>query len=140
MQFLNILDISPQACYAQLEADQNAKIIDVRTKEELHFVGIPVFSYNKNNFHHIELLRLPDMSLNTDFSRMLQEAVKDFTCKLFFLCRSGHRSERAAMIAKDIGFTDVYNISNGFEGDLDITNQRGKLNGWKAKGLPWKQS
>ena len=32
-----------------------------------------------------------------------------------------------------------YNIISGFEGDLNDLNQRGKVNGWKAEALPWRQ-
>ena len=35
--------------------------------------------------------------------------------------------------------SEVANISYGFEGDLNLEGQRGKINGWKAEGLPWSQ-
>ena len=38
------------------------------------------------------------------------------------------------------GFSQAYNIMGGFEGDLDAERHRGKATGWKAAGLPWKQS
>jgi hypothetical protein len=38
------------------------------------------------------------------------------------------------------GFTHAYNIAGGFEGDMDQERHRGNRNGWKASGLPWKQS
>jgi len=57
-----------------------------------------------------------------------------------FICRSGARSNQAAMIASQADFTDCYNILEGFEGDKDENGHRGKDSGWKAAGLPWVQS
>jgi hypothetical protein len=33
----------------------------------------------------------------------------------------------------------VFNVLEGFEGDLDDNYQRGRLNGWRTHGLPWVQ-
>ena len=59
---------------------------------------------------------------------------------VLFICRSGSRSNQAAIMASQTGFTDCYNILEGFEGDRDENGQRGKISGWKAAGLPWVQS
>jgi rhodanese-related sulfurtransferase len=37
------------------------------------------------------------------------------------------------------GFTRAFNVSGGFEGNLDGEGHRGGVNGWKASGLPWRQ-
>jgi rhodanese-related sulfurtransferase len=57
-----------------------------------------------------------------------------------FLCRSGVRSRAAAIAMTRAGFSRAYNIAGGFEGDLDGERHRGAANGWKAAGLPWKQT
>ena len=62
---------------------------------------------------------------------------KDTT--LLFLCRSGARSKAAAIAMTDLGFTRAYNVSEGFEGNLDGNGHRGVAEGWKAAGLPWQQ-
>ncbi|MFN3629666.1 MAG: rhodanese-like domain-containing protein, partial [Casimicrobiaceae bacterium] len=37
------------------------------------------------------------------------------------------------------GFTQVYNVLHGFEGELDEHMHRGRKNGWRHDGLPWQQ-
>jgi len=58
--------------------------------------------------------------------------------KLVLLCRSGVRSVAAAQRATELG-VQAYNILEGFEGDPDANAQRGKLGGWRHRGLPWQQ-
>jgi len=55
------------------------------------------------------------------------------------LCRSGKRSALAAAAATQAGFASVFNVSEGFEGELDAQNQRGHQDGWRFHGLPWVQ-
>ena len=55
------------------------------------------------------------------------------------LCRSGKRSALAAEAATKAGAPFVFNVLEGFEGDLDENYQRGRLNGWRTHGLPWVQ-
>jgi rhodanese-related sulfurtransferase len=56
------------------------------------------------------------------------------------LCRSGARSRAAAIAMTRAGLERAYNVAGGFEGELDENRHRGLRNGWKAAGLPWKQS
>ena len=56
-----------------------------------------------------------------------------------FLCRRGKRSAAAASAAAKAGWTGVFNIREGFEGDLDARQQRGSLGGWRYRGHPWVQ-
>ena len=56
-----------------------------------------------------------------------------------FLCRSGNRSIGAAEAATEAGIAPSYNVLDGFEGNLDEHRHRGGT-GWKAVGLPWRQS
>ena len=58
---------------------------------------------------------------------------------LVLLCRSGKRSAAAAEAATKAGFSQVFNVLEGFEGDLDAQQQRGEQGGWKLWGLPWVQ-
>ncbi|MCW0183084.1 MAG: rhodanese-like domain-containing protein, partial [Zavarzinia sp.] len=59
---------------------------------------------------------------------------------VLFLCRSGARSRSAAIMATAAGIAPAYNIIAGFEGDLDGDGHRGASGGWKAEGLPWRQT
>ena len=56
-----------------------------------------------------------------------------------FVCRSGGRSHFAAIVATQAGYTDCYNVLEGFEGDKDTDEHRNSKNGWRKAGLPWKQ-
>ena len=55
------------------------------------------------------------------------------------ICRSGKRSVEAAAALEAAGFSAVYNVLHGFEGDMNADRQRGKSNGWRFDGLPWEQ-
>ncbi|MNY71487.1 molybdopterin biosynthesis protein MoeB [compost metagenome] len=75
---------------------------------------------------------------NAAFVEQLQQQVgKDKT--VLFICRSGARSDEAARLAAEAGYAEVYNILEGFEGDRDAEQHRGRVNGWKAHGLQWIQ-
>lgn len=110
-----------------------AKLIDVRTRAEWEYVG-----------------RVPDSTLiewraygaqdpNPDFIAQLR-AVAGPTDVVMFLCRSGVRSHNAGQKAAAAGFTSALNILEGFEGDLDADQRRGRVGGWRAAGLSWVQS
>ena len=59
--------------------------------------------------------------------------------KIVLLCRSGVRSVAAAQRATTLGI-EAFNILEGFEGDPDAHAHRGKLGGWRMRGLPWRQN
>ena len=52
------------------------------------------------------------------------------------ICRSGDRSSRGANRLAEEGYTRVYTVTDGFEGDLSPEGRR-TVNGWKNVGLPW---
>ena len=109
-----------------------ALIVDVRTAEELHFVGrVP-------DALHVPWATGLAMTANANFVAEL-EAVADKRMPVLFLCRSAKRSHAAAEAAARAGFRHAMNILEGFEGDLDGEKQRGKLGGWRIAGLPWLQ-
>jgi rhodanese-related sulfurtransferase len=84
------------------------------------------------------------MALNPAFvaevAAEVRQAGADENTPLLFLCRSGARSRAAALAMTRAGFGKSYNVAGGFEGDPDETQHRGRRNGWKAEGLPWRQS
>ena len=55
------------------------------------------------------------------------------------ICRSGHRSLDAGIALEKAGFSDVYNVQDGFEGPIDDDHHRGTISGWRKDGLPWEQ-
>lgn len=121
-----------EAHQLMLEAP-SAKLVDVRAHAELDLIGtIPGSA-------HIEIMSYPGWHPNPHFITNLKQQV-DPEALVMFICRTGARSHKAAIAAMEVGFTNCYNVIQGFEGDKDpATNQRGALNGWKAAALPWQQ-
>ncbi|MBL8489724.1 MAG: rhodanese-like domain-containing protein [Rhodocyclaceae bacterium] len=125
--------LTPAEAWELAQATPRAKLVDVRTRAELDWVGrIP-------GAIEIEWLRYPGNVLNAHFMAELRHAV-DPESLLMFICRSGHRSHHAAKAATEGGFADCYNVLEGFEGDKDAGGQRNKVGGWRHAGLPWQQS
>ena len=87
----------------------------------------------------IEWLTYPGMQQNPNFMAALEQQV-DKEALVMFLCRGAHRSHIVATVATQAGYSDCYNVLEGFEGTRNSSNQRNALNGWRRKGLPWEQS
>jgi len=109
-----------------------AHLVDVRAAEERKFVGhVP-------NTLHVAWQVGPALIKNPRFLRELENKLpKDAV--ILLLCRSGKRSAAAAATATAAGFKHVFNVREGFEGDLDDRQQRGANGGWRQRGLPWVQ-
>ncbi len=137
-------DVSANEAWKMLAADPKAQLIDVRTNPEWTFVGIPDLSGIGRKAHLIEWQVYPSMTANPQFvattAAALAEAAAGSDTPIFFLCRSGARSRSAAMAMTHAGYSQAYNIAGGFEGDLNEDRHRGKKSGWKACGLPWRQT
>ncbi len=122
--------LTPQEAYEILQKTPHAKLIDVRTTAELELVGkIPGAT-------HIEWAFYPGMVANPDFAAHLEMQV-DKEALVIFMCRTGGRSHNAAATAAKLGFTEAYNMLEGFEGEANEKKQRTLINGWKKAGLPW---
>lgn len=123
--------VAPRDAWAMFQAGE-AVLVDVRTAEERKFVGhVP-------ETKHVAWMTGLSLSRNPRFTRELEaKAGKDEA--ILLLCRSGKRSAAAAEAATKAGFTNVFNILEGFEGDLDEQQRRGAFNGWRHAGLPWVQ-
>jgi rhodanese-related sulfurtransferase len=125
--------VTPQEAYELMRDAPGTKIVDVRTRAEIDWVGkVP-------GAVEIEWLNYPGMKPNPNFMAALEQQV-DKEALVLFLCRSAQRSHFAAAVATQAGYIACYNILEGFEGDKDASNQRGKRNGWRLAGLPWEQS
>jgi rhodanese-related sulfurtransferase len=133
-------DISAAEAWDRLAADPRAQLVDVRTVAEWNFVGLPDLSSLGRRAHCIEWQQFPGGTRNPDF---VAEAAKMLTAKeapVMLLCRSGSRSRAAAIALTGAGFSQAFNIGDGFEGEVDEEGHRGNRNGWKAANLPWQQS
>lgn len=132
-------DITSAETWQRLDSDPRAVLVDVRTQAEWKFVGVPDLSTLGREVVFVEWNAL-DGTHNERFVDDLQSAgVIPGDRPVFFLCRSGNRSVGAAEAATAAGIAPSYNVSDGFEGDLDENGHRGNT-GWRAAGLPWTQS
>jgi rhodanese-related sulfurtransferase len=123
--------VPPQLAWELFSTGQ-AVLIDVRTTEERKFVGHVPGSV------HVAWASGTAMTRNPRFVRELEaKAPKDAIVLL--LCRSGKRSDLAAEAAAKAGFTRVFNVLEGFEGEIDEQQHRGGLGGWRSHQLPWVQ-
>lgn len=123
----------PDEAYQIMQSAPGAVLVDVRTRAELDWVGyIP-------DAASVEWATYPDMKNNPHFIAQLKQQV-DKEALLMFICRSGVRSHNAAIVATQAGYSDCYNVLEGFEGDKDESGHRNVLNGWRVRELPWEQT
>ena len=137
-------DIDVEQAWAMLRDKVPATLVDVRSKAEWSYVGVPDLSSLKKDAVLIEWQIFPGMAANPDFLATLKKALAERGVRpedpVLFVCRSGVRSRAAAIALTSEGYKVCYNVAGGFEGDLDQERHRGRRGGWKAKNLPWVQS
>ncbi|SCZ67069.1 rhodanese-like domain-containing protein [Thiohalomonas denitrificans] len=134
--------LTPRESFELLQKNPRAVLIDVRSNMEFLFVGHP------RGAVHIPWIDEPDWDVNPKFVRQIRELMLGGVicddevggcAPIVLICRSGKRSVEAGKALIDAGFQDVYNVLDGFEGDLDDNHHRGTLAGWRYDGLPWEQ-
>jgi rhodanese-related sulfurtransferase len=125
--------LRPEEAYEIMQSAPGAKLVDVRTRAELDWVGrIP-------GAEAIEWIIYPGMKANPHFTTQLEQLV-DKESLVMFICRNGVRSHSAAIAATQAGYADCYNVLEGFDGEKNADKQRNTLNGWRVAKLPWEQS
>lgn len=134
------LYITAQDAFDKWNTEQDAiKILDVRTPGEYVFVGHAGMATNipfKLYKDKIDAKTMkPVMPINANF---VDEVKKRFneTDTIMVMCRSGSRSAVAVNTLAKAGFKNVFNITDGFEGDKSKEGKR-IVNGWKNSGAPW---
>ena len=136
-------DVPVEEAWARLRDEPRAILIDVRTRAEWAFVGLPDLSSLGKRIVLLEWQTFPDNRIDPQFAERLEAALAeqgtDKTSELYFICRSGGRSLMAARVMAARGYTRCFNVAEGFEGPLDPNRHRGAVSGWKAVGLPWIQ-
>ncbi|MFL2790944.1 MAG: rhodanese-like domain-containing protein [Paracoccaceae bacterium] len=144
----DVQEIVPEEAYEKLISSTRCFLVDVRSKAEWSFVGIPDSSRMKNDVIFCEWASFPKMERNLEFSEnLLSHLILDDSDSIYFLCRSGARSFNAALevtrfIQKyktEFSGVSCLNVKYGFEGDLSADFKRGRVNGWKHSNLPWQQ-
>jgi rhodanese-related sulfurtransferase len=137
-------DVTASEAWEVLAREPAATLIDVRTKAEWAYVGLPAVESLGKSLVTIEWHSFPSTGVDPDFTKklagVLEERGVGRDAPLYFICRSGARSRSAAILMSKEGYSKAFNVAGGFEGPLDKNGHRGTTTGWKAEGLPWVQS
>lgn len=136
-----VKSLTPKQAHKLLHDNPRAVFIDVRSHMEYLFIGHPVGAIN------IPWIDEPDWKVNPHFVREVRKLLLGGLSHLsdvssvpvVLICRSGKRSLEAGEVLIRDGLTDVYNVLEGFEGDLDEHHHRSTRGGWRFHGLPWEQ-
>jgi rhodanese-related sulfurtransferase len=131
-------DVTSTEAYAAVTGGADALLVDVRTRAEWSFVGVPDLSASAGTVAFVEWSRFPDGSLNEQFVEEVRRAGLVPGRPVYLLCRSGARSRSAAEALTAAGLGPAHNVADGFEGPLDDDGHR-TVSGWKVAGLPWRQ-
>src|SRR5690625_755535 len=146
------LYLSPQQAWEQIsERPDETLFIDVRTRAESMYVWMPTVADalvpfvdhdpfwawdDERNTYKLE----PVQDFVDEVNRRLAAKKLDKDAPVILICRSGGRSAMAADRLSEAGFTQVYTIPEGFEGDKSKAGaDKGQrtVNGWKNADLPW---
>ena len=137
-------DVSPGEAFEMLSKESKSVLVDVRTQAEWQFVGVPDLSPIGKTAVLQSWQTYPSMSVAPDFAATLSTELSKRGAApdtpILFLCRSGARSRSAAAEMTRTGWSRCFNVSEGFEGDLDSARRRATGGGWKARGMPWVQT
>ncbi|MBD3610344.1 MAG: rhodanese-like domain-containing protein [Gammaproteobacteria bacterium] len=133
--------ITSKEAWQMLQDNPKAILVDVRSNMEFLFVGHPTGAI------HVPWIDEPDWKINTHFATDIRQLIlgglsdhhNEANVPIILICRSGKRSLEAGDLLIEEGFTEVYNITEGFEGELDENHHRSTTGGWRFDGLPWEQ-
>lgn len=140
------LYVTAAEAYEKWKAEPDSiTVLDVRTLEEYIFVGHATMSQNIPLYYQTDDWNAErgryNMQPNPDFvSQVKQVASTGDT--ILVMCRSGGRGAMAVNQLAEAGFSQVYNIVDGMEGDAvddeeSVFQGQRLKNGWKNSGLPW---
>ena len=133
-------DIAPSEAWQLLADRKDAVLVDVRTRAEWNYVGLPDLEGVGRKPALVEWQVFPTMQVNPEFVSTITGALADKATPLRHRKSSGVRSAAAAKAMTAAGYATCLNVTDGFEGPLDGAARRGTSRGWKASGLPWRQS
>ena len=124
--------LTPKEAFEFLKQTPDAVFVDCRSEMEYLFVGHPkgaiLVSWNDG----------PNWDINPEFVAHVKKATS-VNRPVILICRSGNRSLDAGRALEEAGFTKIYNVLHGFEGELNSDHHRGASTGWRFEGLPWEQ-
>ena len=124
---------------------ENVKILDVRTFDEYIYVGHAPMAWNIPAFLQTTQWDAEKQYFTYKMSPDFVNQIKDVfepNDTILVTCRSGGRSALAANFMAKLGYKNVYNITDGFEGDNvddpeSVYYGKRMKNGWKNAGVPW---
>jgi rhodanese-related sulfurtransferase len=135
-----VKELPPQQAWQLLQDNPRAVLIDVRSTMEYLFVGHPKGAI------HLAWIDEPEWVVNPHFVTKVRELMlggvvcdNEGCAPIVLICRSGKRSLEAGKVLIGAGFQEVYNVAEGFEGELDEHHHRSTRGGWRFHGLPWEQ-
>lgn len=141
MSDTQVESLTPTQAHTLVQNEPRAVLVDVRSHMEFLFVGHPTGAIN------IPWIDEPDWKINPNFAREVRRLLLGGTvthgdiqgAPVVLICRSGKRSLDAGELLLREGFTRVYNVLEGFEGELDDHHRRSAVGGWRFHDLPWEQ-
>ena len=133
--------LTPEEAMRMLEEHPQAVLVDIRSSMEFLFVGHPKGAV------HVAWIDEPDWVVNPHFTTEIRKLLlggaicdTDNPCApVILICRSGKRSLEAGKALLENGFSNVFHIDEGFEGERDEHHHRSTVGGWRFHGLPWEQ-
>lgn len=135
-------DVSCRQAWEVLADNPDALLVDVRTQVEWQLIGKPDLSSLGKEPLYLQWVTM--QGVNQNFPDELKAALEERAVKadapIYFMCQSGGRSKMSAMQCTAMGYSQCFNVADGFEGDLDERQHRNSINGWKAADLPWTQA
>lgn len=147
------LYLTPQQAYEMKKKDpKGVAFFDVRTRAEAMYVGwpgdadalVPYVEHPEIMSDWDEKRFMYKLEPNQDFVPEIERRMKEMglgkDAPIILICRSGDRSSKAQDRLQAAGFTRVYSIAEGFEGDTAKDGPKAgqrTVNGWKNAGLPW---
>lgn len=147
------LYLTPQQAYDMKKANpKGVAFFDIRTRAEAMYVGwpgdadalVPYVEHqelmsdwdDKRAMYKLE----PNQEFVSELERRLKEMNLGKDATIILICRSGDRSSKAQDRLQMAGYSRVYGIAEGFEGDLAKDGAKSgqrAVNGWKNANLPW---
>ena len=137
-------NIDAFTAYKMHKENPNVIFVDVRTPEEYQVIGHIPWAYNipvkifTKEWNGKKFKKVKNPRFEKDFMKKFPDKNKTY----IIYCRSGHRSRYAIKLLKKLGYKNLYNLWEGFEGTkvpFKFAPSYGKriLDGWKNRGLPW---
>ena len=136
-----VKSLSPAEAWDMVSSTPGAVLIDVRSSMEFLFVG------HAQGSVHVPWIDAPAWTVNPDFVTEVRKVMlggiglgeHGDDAPVVLICRSGKRSLEAGKLLIGNGFSEVYNVEEGFEGELDEHHHRSTVGGWRYHRLPWEQ-